>query len=104
MGDTDDRVFHVDQCGHISIQDPSLAGCSMQDLMLAQIASLQELLDLLPPEPQHYALRAALSSLMANIHSTVMHGCVTLASFEDHSRLASFLKTRCNVHLLASGS
>ena len=97
MGDIDYRVFNVDQCGHASITDPYIAGCSLQDLMLAQMASLQESVAILPEKPHYYELRAALYTLMANIQHTLMHGSVTLESFEDLRAAVVSLNSRCTL-------
>ena len=86
---------HVFKCVLVSITDPNIAGCSLQDLMFAQMASLQESMDILPEKSDYYELRAVLYGLMANIHDTVMHGSFTLESFEDLRSAVVTLKSRC---------
>ena len=48
MDDIDHQVFNVDKCGNASITDSSIVGCSLQDLMFADIALLQASMDILP--------------------------------------------------------
>ena len=97
MGDIDHQVFNVDKCGNASITDSNIVGCSLQDLMLADIALLQASMDILPEKPRYYGLRAALYSLMANIHDTVMHGSFSLESFEDIRSSVVTLRSRCTL-------
>ena len=97
MDDIDHQVFNVDKCGNASITDSSIVGCSLQDLMLADIALLQASMDILPEKPRYYRLRAALYSLMADIHETVMDGSISLESFVDMRSSVVTLRGPCTL-------
>jgi len=97
MGDIDYRVFDVDQCGHASITDPDIACCSLQDLMLALMPSLQESVAILPATAALYELRAALYTMMAKIQHTLMDGSITQESFEDMRAAVVALNSRCTL-------
>ena len=92
MDDIDHQVTNVDKCGNASI-----VGCSFEDLMLADIALLQASMDILPEKPRYYRLRAALYSLMADIHETVMDGSISLESFADMRSSVVTLRDRCTL-------